>query len=224
MYVHLLAFTRLLMVTDGRFRAHSISNVLTDFIVYVLPLPILIGVRLPTLQRVALLGVFSLGFLVVVAGCIRAYWVYEVVLQTYDVTWQGYTLWIWVAVEVNFSVICGCVPTLRPLFQSSRRKNSSSGSGAGATSSRSRAQQSSQHGTDVTRSRNSGHGVESIEATFHRLGHVLGRRLRRPKSRSESLHSGNGDLELIVDKTPVLDTTVTAVHHNPGPWLDSDST
>ena len=37
-------------------------------------------------------------------------------LETYDITWEGFNLWIWAAVEVNLGVICGCVPVLRPLF------------------------------------------------------------------------------------------------------------
>lgn len=37
-------------------------------------------------------------------------------LETYDITWEGFNLWIWAAVEVNLGVICGCVPVLRPLL------------------------------------------------------------------------------------------------------------
>lgn len=37
-------------------------------------------------------------------------------METYDVTWEGFSLWIWAAVEVNLGVICGCVPALRPLI------------------------------------------------------------------------------------------------------------
>lgn len=44
-------------------------------------------------------------------------WSWKVVEEeTYDVTWEGFYLWIWAAVEVNLGVICGCVPALRPLF------------------------------------------------------------------------------------------------------------
>lgn len=203
-------------------RAQTTLSVITDFIVYVLPLPTLIGVRLPTFQRMVLLGVFSLGFVVVLAGCFRTYWIYEVVIRTYDVTWHGYTLWIWVAVEVNSGVICGCVPTLRPLFQTQRKTSSGGGTGG---NSRGRTQSLPQQGTaDVTRSRNSGHGVESIEGTFRRLRHVLGRKLRRPRAKSESLYSGNGDVELSRGKTAALEGNVDSVQASPGPWAGSDST
>lgn len=45
----------------------------------------------------------------------RLYWVIQVTLYTYDVTWDGFELWIWTAVEVNMGVVCGCAPMLRPL-------------------------------------------------------------------------------------------------------------
>jgi hypothetical protein len=98
--------------------------------VYVLPLPTLRSLNLPKRQRVALIIVFSLGFVVVFAGCMRTYWVVEVVNDTYDVTWNGFCMWFWVAVEVNLGVICGCVPTLRPLFkyfQNEIRRSSGTG-------------------------------------------------------------------------------------------------
>lgn len=50
----------------------------------------------------------------------RLYWVVSVTLYTYDVTWEGFQLWIWTAVEVNLGVVCGCAPMLRPLVAKGR--------------------------------------------------------------------------------------------------------
>lgn len=96
--------------------AQSSITVLTDAIVYILPMPTLYSLQLPAIQRVILMVLFGLGAVVVVAGCMRTYWIYYVEYETYDVTWEGFNLWIWAAVEVNLGVICGCVPTLKPLF------------------------------------------------------------------------------------------------------------
>jgi len=68
------------------------------------------------MQRIGLIALFSLGFVVVIAGCMRLYWTHYVVEETFDVTWDGFDLWVWTAVEVNLGVICGCVPVLKPLF------------------------------------------------------------------------------------------------------------
>lgn len=39
-----------------------------------------------------------------------------VFVETYDVTWEGFWMWVWAAVECNLGVICGCVPAIRPLM------------------------------------------------------------------------------------------------------------
>lgn len=93
------------------------ASVVTDMVIYILPIPTLRGLNLPRRQRCAVVIVFSLGFVVVLAGSVRLYWVAEVVNNTYDVTWSGFCMWIWTAVEVNLGVMCGCAPTLRPLFK-----------------------------------------------------------------------------------------------------------
>lgn len=93
----------------------TIITVLIDFTVYILPMSTLYHLSLPLNQRLGLMVLFGLGAVVVVAGCMRTYWVHHVELETYDVTWEGYELWIWAAVEANLGVICGCAPILRSL-------------------------------------------------------------------------------------------------------------
>ncbi|GAB1318381.1 hypothetical protein MFIFM68171_08591 [Madurella fahalii] len=96
--------------------SHAVGTLVADFIVWILPLPSLYHARLPLSQRLALIVLFSFGLFVVVAACVRTYWVHYVVEETYDVTWNGFQLWIWTAVEVHLGVICGCVPLLKSLF------------------------------------------------------------------------------------------------------------
>ncbi len=108
--------------------AQAAVTVASDFVVWALPLPTLCATRLPLNQRVALLTVFSFGLLVVFAACMRAYWINHITENTYDVTWEGFELWIWTAVEVNLGIICGCVPTLNSLLKPRRRKSTATGS------------------------------------------------------------------------------------------------
>ncbi|KAF3799355.1 hypothetical protein GCG54_00001397 [Colletotrichum gloeosporioides] len=96
----------------------TITTVITDIIVYLLPMPTLFRLRLPVLQRIVLIILFSLGTVVVVAGIMRTWWTYYVEEMTYDVTWDGFELWIWTALEANLAIICGCVPVLRRLLPS----------------------------------------------------------------------------------------------------------
>ena len=97
--------------------AHATITAILDLFVWVLPLPTLYHTKLPLSQRLALITLFSFGLVVVFAGCICIYWVYYVVHETYDVTWYGFHLWLWTAVEVQLGLICGCVPWLKSLFK-----------------------------------------------------------------------------------------------------------
>ncbi|KAK1569563.1 uncharacterized protein LY79DRAFT_594815 [Colletotrichum navitas] len=96
--------------------AQSVSTVVIDVIVYIIPIPTLFRLKLPAAQRLVLMFLFSLGTVVVVAGAMRTYWIHHVEKETYDVTWEGFELWIWTALEANLAVVCGCVPVLRPLL------------------------------------------------------------------------------------------------------------
>jgi hypothetical protein len=90
-------------------------------------MPTLWQLRLPKPQRVGLMALFGVGSVIVVAGSFRAYWVHHVLFETYDATWEGFELWVWTAVETNLGVICGCVPTLKPLIFKVRQSGSRNG-------------------------------------------------------------------------------------------------
>jgi len=109
--------------------SQAIVTVFVDIMVYVLPMPTLYKLRLPVVQRVGLMILFGFGSVVIIASIMRTYWIYHVVYQTYDVTWEGFDLWIWTAVEANLGVICGCVPSLKVLVWPRRSRKRLYGSG-----------------------------------------------------------------------------------------------
>lgn len=88
---------------------------------YLLPLPTLFRLQMPMTQRLGLAALFGLGFVVVVAGIVRTYWVIYVEVNyvtdpSYDLTWDSYNIWVWTALEANLAIICGCAPAIRRLF------------------------------------------------------------------------------------------------------------
>ncbi|KAK4156080.1 hypothetical protein C8A00DRAFT_12896 [Chaetomidium leptoderma] len=97
--------------------SQAITTAISDFMVWVLPLPSLFCAKLPLSQRLALIALFSFGSVVVLAACIRTYWIHYVVEETYDVTWYGFHLWMWTAIEVHLGIICGCIPWLKSFFK-----------------------------------------------------------------------------------------------------------
>jgi hypothetical protein len=94
--------------------------------IYALPIPTLLRLSLPWNQRIGLMILFGFGGVIVVAGSFRAYWIHYTLYETYDVTWEGYQIWVWTAVETNVGVICGCIPSLKPLLFPARARQQGS--------------------------------------------------------------------------------------------------
>ena len=71
---------------------------------------------MPRRQRVAVNFLFSLGFIVTIAGIVRTWYIYKSLVREYDQTWYAYPLWIAAAIEIDLGVICASAPVLRPLL------------------------------------------------------------------------------------------------------------
>lgn len=99
--------------------AYGVSDVITDLMVLVTPIPIIWKLQMSSAQKVALSGVFLLGFLSTAAGVVR---LVQVIVNIYDTT-TGYrdligvltNVVIWSHVEAGVAVIAACLPTLKPL-------------------------------------------------------------------------------------------------------------
>ncbi|KAL5342514.1 major facilitator superfamily domain-containing protein [Aspergillus crustosus] len=104
-------------------------NIITDLAILVLPNPILTRMHLPRKQKIILVITFSFGFFVAVVDVIRIAYLQEATtsreialrqihLQNYsggDFSWYASLSFMWSVVEVNVSVMCACVPSLKPL-------------------------------------------------------------------------------------------------------------
>ncbi|KAK8214032.1 hypothetical protein IWZ01DRAFT_539937 [Phyllosticta capitalensis] len=91
----------------------SIINVLIDALVAVLPIPTVLSMRLPLQQRVTTCALFSLGFIVIVAACVRTWLTWKSLLAV-DTTWASYDLFMVATVEAYLGLICASAPALRP--------------------------------------------------------------------------------------------------------------
>ncbi|KAF7589654.1 hypothetical protein BBP40_003988 [Aspergillus hancockii] len=104
-------------------------NIITDLAILFLPNPILTQMRLPRKQKIILVITFSFGFFVAVVDVIRIAYLQnaatsrqillrEIHLQDPggdDFNWYASLSFMWSVVEVNVSVMCACVPSLKPL-------------------------------------------------------------------------------------------------------------
>ncbi|KAI1340312.1 hypothetical protein F5Y15DRAFT_54271 [Xylariaceae sp. FL0016] len=91
---------------------NAVGNIITDFIVLVLPLPVLLRLNLQKNQKWALVGVFSLGFLTCIISIMRR----VVGLRlTKDLTYSSVDVTVWSISEVTSGITCAALPTLKPL-------------------------------------------------------------------------------------------------------------
>jgi hypothetical protein len=91
-------------------------NLFTDVGILLLPIPTLLGLRVPMSKRLALIGIFSIGLLAIVASCVRM-WVMALWSQSPEKSAQfGADLLLWGQVETNSGIISASVPFLRLIF------------------------------------------------------------------------------------------------------------
>ncbi|KAK4554242.1 hypothetical protein LTR86_008770 [Recurvomyces mirabilis] len=85
--------------------AAGIINLFNDFLCAVIPIPLVMNLHMPLKQRVGVCVLFGLGFIVIVAGSVRTYFIWKGLMQSYDETWYAYPLWICAAVEIDVGVV-----------------------------------------------------------------------------------------------------------------------
>ncbi|RAL16496.1 putative MFS monosaccharide transporter [Aspergillus homomorphus CBS 101889] len=104
-------------------------NIITDLAILCLPNPILTRMRLPRKQKIIIVITFSFGFFVAVVDVIRIAYIQdaatsrqialkEIHLQGTpgdDLSWYAAFSFMWSVIEVNVSIMCACVPSLKPL-------------------------------------------------------------------------------------------------------------
>ena len=67
----------------------SIITIFLDFVILLLPVPIVWTLQLPKKQRIAVIALFGAGIIVCVAGIVHAHFVDVALVKSYDETWTG---------------------------------------------------------------------------------------------------------------------------------------
>ncbi|GAQ33344.1 hypothetical protein AtubIFM55763_005293 [Aspergillus tubingensis] len=89
-------------------------NIATDTTLLILPMPLLSQLQLPRMQKLALMGVFAVGGLVVITSILRLSSLRSVAQST-DTSYSNVGAAYWTAAECNVAIICACLPFLRPI-------------------------------------------------------------------------------------------------------------
>ncbi|KAF2853227.1 hypothetical protein T440DRAFT_487680 [Plenodomus tracheiphilus IPT5] len=89
-------------------------NILQDFMIILLPMPVIRSLNLGKRQKGALIGIFAVGGFVCVVSILRLPQLLLISNST-DPTYDNAPAATWSSVEANVGIICACLPLLRPL-------------------------------------------------------------------------------------------------------------
>ncbi|MCJ1309040.1 hypothetical protein MMC25_002695 [Agyrium rufum] len=95
--------------------SNAALNIVTDIIILTLPIPALRSLRLPRKQKYGLIGIFGVGFIIVVTSILRLHALYHISIST-DITFDNPPAATWSSVEANIGIICSSLPTLKALL------------------------------------------------------------------------------------------------------------
>ncbi|KAJ5085275.1 hypothetical protein N7532_010046 [Penicillium argentinense] len=105
------------------FIVNQAFNVLMDFVILILPIPMIWGLHRAWQDKLALNGVFALGAFVCFASIYRIvvlFWI-----NPTDPTYTVYQATLWTHIEPSVGLICSCLPIIRGLFPALKLKNRS---------------------------------------------------------------------------------------------------
>lgn len=94
-----------------------------DFVILILPVPMIWGLHRSWQDKLALNGVFALGAFVCFASIYRIvvlFWI-----SPTDATYTVYQATLWTHIEPSVGLICSCLPIIRGLFPAIKLTNSS---------------------------------------------------------------------------------------------------
>ncbi|OHE98498.1 integral membrane protein [Colletotrichum orchidophilum] len=110
-------------ISDGKcinrpslYIATAAANIISDLILFALPIPIVVKLQIPRRQKIGLFFIFAVGSLTVVTSIVRVS-LLPAMLTTLDQSWVIAWASLWIIVEANLVVICAALPTIRKFFR-----------------------------------------------------------------------------------------------------------
>jgi hypothetical protein len=97
--------------------AASIISAAQDLLTAILPTFLYWNLQIPFRQKLALFGIFAMGYGVVALGCVRAYYSWYTFYGTYDVTWSTWNLFLTCMLELHIGCLCANAPAMKVFFK-----------------------------------------------------------------------------------------------------------
>ncbi|QMW26507.1 hypothetical protein G4B84_001752, partial [Aspergillus flavus NRRL3357] len=159
----------------GLYIATAVTNIVSDFALVLVPVPLVLGLQMPRIQKFGLLCMFLVGCGTFITSILRLVTLIPTLTAT-DITWVIAEAQLWIYVEANLIVICPCLPFLRQFLRtyspawigeaskSGRRYTGYYGSGTGPRSRRK---------LGLTRLQDDIALAESTVASTHSQSHIV---------------------------------------------------
>ncbi|KAL9632398.1 MAG: hypothetical protein Q9204_003812 [Flavoplaca sp. TL-2023a] len=98
-------------------------NIVTDFIILIMPMPIILGLNMDWKRKIGLLVIFGTGIVVLASTIVRQVIVvqhlHEIIggpnTRNLDASWVTAQETLWLTIENDIGIICACLPSLAPL-------------------------------------------------------------------------------------------------------------
>lgn len=95
----------------------SILSASQDLLTAILPTFLYWNLKIPIRQKLALFGIFAMGYGVVALGALRAYYSWNAFYNTYDVTWATWEILLMSLLELHIGCLCANAPALKVFFK-----------------------------------------------------------------------------------------------------------
>ncbi|KAK7943537.1 uncharacterized protein PG986_012650 [Apiospora aurea] len=91
----------------------TIGNIITDFVILILPIPVVLELNMTTAQKGATLCIFTVGSFACIVSILRL----VLLPSALDVTYSAAVTASWTLAELTAGLICPCLMTLGPLLR-----------------------------------------------------------------------------------------------------------
>lgn len=102
--------------TSAAYLSTAIFNVITDFAILILPMPILWKLQMPRKKKILTTAVFATGFLACVTSVWRTYYAWQI-FQSRDISYNVVKMGLWTYAEIAIGTIVSCMPVLPKFFR-----------------------------------------------------------------------------------------------------------
>ncbi|CAN9210265.1 unnamed protein product [Alternaria alternata] len=95
--------------------AHGFLNMITDLMVALLPVPAIWRLQLVRRQKIALVCLLCVGWIVCIISALRIQSLFVFFRHPKDPLYYAAPPIYWASIEQNLSIVCACVPAMKPL-------------------------------------------------------------------------------------------------------------